>query len=220
MSAIYKDGAWYGKGGSGGGSDIQVTTMDTASATNVGTVVQYIGDTDTNYTHDFFYECVEDSTTTPSTYSWEVVDMTEDISDADLQDLKDAFDVVNKGAPARMFNYSTDEQVIGTWVDGKPLYQKTLVINSLSSGDNDINHNISNLGEVVNAFGTVTRVISELDGKARHIIPSTGGATNINRAFDIQNIYRDTVLVTIGSGWSSYTFSDARITLQYTKTTD
>ena len=24
-------------------------------------------------------------------------------------------------------NYSTDEQTIGTWIDGKPLYQKTIV---------------------------------------------------------------------------------------------
>ena len=25
-------------------------------------------------------------------------------------------------------NYSTDEQVIGTWIDGKPLYQKTIIV--------------------------------------------------------------------------------------------
>jgi hypothetical protein len=26
-------------------------------------------------------------------------------------------------------NYSTDEQVIGTWIDGKPLYEKTIIVN-------------------------------------------------------------------------------------------
>lgn len=30
------------------------------------------------------------------------------------------------GNPAN--NYSTEEQVIGTWIDGKPLYQKTIVL--------------------------------------------------------------------------------------------
>ena len=25
-------------------------------------------------------------------------------------------------------NYSTNEQVVGTWIDGKPLYEKTLAI--------------------------------------------------------------------------------------------
>lgn len=32
-----------------------------------------------------------------------------------------------------LINYSTEEQVIGTWVDGKPLYQKTIVTNSPST---------------------------------------------------------------------------------------
>ena len=27
-------------------------------------------------------------------------------------------------------NYSTEEQVIGTWIDGKPLYQKTILTTS------------------------------------------------------------------------------------------
>lgn len=30
-------------------------------------------------------------------------------------------------------NYSTEEQVVGTWIDGKPLYQKTIVTNSPST---------------------------------------------------------------------------------------
>ena len=34
--------------------------------------------------------------------------------------------------------YSTEEQLIGTWTDGKPLYQKTLVNNTATSGSKDL----------------------------------------------------------------------------------
>lgn len=32
--------------------------------------------------------------------------------------------------------YSTDEKVVGTWINGKPLYRKTIYKTSLSSGNN------------------------------------------------------------------------------------
>lgn len=44
----------------------QLVTMPTASATWVNRTVQFIGTTDANYTHGFFYECVENS----GSYSW------------------------------------------------------------------------------------------------------------------------------------------------------
>ena len=39
------------------------------------------------------------------------------------------FDWQASGSTDRGVNYSTDEQLIGTWIDGSPLYQKTIVIN-------------------------------------------------------------------------------------------
>lgn len=48
---------------------IQYNTLPTASANYLGRVVQYIGTTNANYTHGYFYECVSDGQTTP-TYSW------------------------------------------------------------------------------------------------------------------------------------------------------
>ena len=44
----------------------QFTTLPTASADNVGQVVQYKGATSGGLTHNYFYECVEDS----GNYSW------------------------------------------------------------------------------------------------------------------------------------------------------
>lgn len=51
--------------------DNRVATMPTASADNLGDIVQYVGTTTASYTNGYFYKCVEDSSTNPSTYSWE-----------------------------------------------------------------------------------------------------------------------------------------------------
>lgn len=56
---------------------VQLKTMPVADATNKGKVVQYIGNTTPTYTHNFFYECVEDTSTSPSTFSWENVQVQE-----------------------------------------------------------------------------------------------------------------------------------------------
>lgn len=61
--------------------------------------------------------CANTSATTGKLY----VDYGEGIGKADVQ-------------PSS--NYSTTEQVIGTWIDGKPLYQKTVVINNPSTASN------------------------------------------------------------------------------------
>ena len=86
---------WRQVGGSGGGAvdsvngktgvvvldaeDIgaQTSEMPTASATYAGKVTQYIGTTTSSYIHGLVYECVEDSSSTPSTYSWVAVETTD-----------------------------------------------------------------------------------------------------------------------------------------------
>lgn len=57
------------------GQIIQVATMPTAAATENGRIVQFIGTTDVNYTNGYFYKCVEDTSTTPSTYKWENIEV-------------------------------------------------------------------------------------------------------------------------------------------------
>ena len=39
------------------------------------------------------------------------------------------------GTMSRRMKYSTEEQVIGEWIDGKPLYQKTVKLNFSTSGE-------------------------------------------------------------------------------------
>lgn len=62
------------------------------------------------------------------------------------------------GGGSSEINYSTEEQRIGTWIDGKPLYQKTFDMRTTTLTDNAWNNNI--LGTV----GTGIK-IREFDGK-------------------------------------------------------
>lgn len=49
--------------------------------------------------------------------------------------------------------YSTDEKVIGTWIDGKPLYRKVIEFSSFASGSM-VDHNIPNIDHVHLGVGT------------------------------------------------------------------
>lgn len=53
---------------------VQYSTMPTASADNLGDIVQFTGTTDANYTNGYFYKCVSDGQD-PATYSWQQVDV-------------------------------------------------------------------------------------------------------------------------------------------------
>lgn len=53
---------------------IQVSTLPTANADELGKIYQYIGATDSTYTNAYFYKCVSDGLN-PATYSWEQVDV-------------------------------------------------------------------------------------------------------------------------------------------------
>ena len=61
---------------SSGGDTIQVDTLPTAGAEELGKVYQYIGSTTLTLTHGYFYECVSDGAGTP-TYSWSEVPVQE-----------------------------------------------------------------------------------------------------------------------------------------------
>ena len=53
-----------------------VMTMPTPSLANNTMVFQYMGDTDSNYTHGHFYQCRRQGTT-PQTYAWEQIEVQE-----------------------------------------------------------------------------------------------------------------------------------------------
>lgn len=69
MGKIIRNGVSYSGGGS---ADNNVGVMPEPSATSLGKIVQYVGDTNEDFTHGYFYECVASDDPTP-VYSWENV---------------------------------------------------------------------------------------------------------------------------------------------------
>lgn len=55
-------------------------------------------------------------------------------------------------------NYSTEEQVVGTWIDGRPIWQKTINDNSSHSFSanttTDIPYSISDIDQIISYWGT------------------------------------------------------------------
>lgn len=100
-------------------------------------------------------------------------------------------------------DYSTTEQNTGLkWIDGKPIYQKTIVYSNASVSLADLN-----IDEIVDIKG-----VSYLtDGTVFLLNTYAGNQYNMN--MDITN---DTLTITT-VGWA---FSKANITILYTKTTD
>lgn len=53
-----------------------------------------------------------------------------------------------------MVNYSTEEQIIGTWIDGRDLYRKVLLTGGLKNNDTTyVPYNIENLDRIVSLKG-------------------------------------------------------------------
>jgi len=110
--------------------------------------------------------------------------------------------------------YSTTEREVGCWVDGKPLYQKSFVIDTsnLNTGWNDINSGLSGID------------CKDITGKFRfpandnsiYEFPYTEDST-----YCLYGGYKpsnNTIFIYKGSGFA--TISDFVITLRYTKNTD
>lgn len=114
----------------------------------------------------------------------------------------------------KLSTYSTEEQVIGTWIDGKILYRKTILYNGSMSNDLIIKHGIENIYDVINVS-----CIGRGDNSINRPIP-----TFYKDDFNTYNacLYdvRDTTLEIIMSDFFISYFNKIIITLEYTKTTD
>lgn len=109
-------------------------------------------------------------------------------------------------------NYSTSEEIIGRWIDNKPIYRKVIEVpkSAVSASNVAIEHNISNLGTLVTARGILVGstdfdVIPWISAGTYAIYLNDITSTAINLSIT-QNAYNKiTKLVLI---------------LEYTKTTD
>ena len=111
-------------------------------------------------------------------------------------------------------NYSTAEQVIGTWIDGKPLYQKTIVCGVMpSSTTKSVAHGISNIKRIVSIEGySFNSTAGNLTVPLPFVSTSALGSQ--------MDIRCDFTNVTVITGTGRQNFAESFVTLRYTKTTD
>ena len=109
--------------------------------------------------------------------------------------------------------YSTEERMIGQWIDGKPLYQKTVDCGALPNNTiKEVSHGIANIDQYVNIFG----IFWSTSGTGE-----TGSlpfsSTNDNDCVGVWTKNKLTIVLQVGM---NRTAMSACVTLQYTKTTD
>lgn len=124
--------------------------------------------------------------------------------------------IANKFSKGDM--YSTDEKMIGQWIDGKPIYQKTItgtIPNGQFTDDVtgwlDLGINISNIDKFLNIAGyiydTVFPTVWDTDNSHTYFCRVISDHANAGR-FGIQ------------CNRASFNEKNYSVTIQYTKTTD
>lgn len=107
-------------------------------------------------------------------------------------------------------NYSTGEEKIGTWIDGKSLYRKVVNIGTLpnnTSGGGP--HGISNINLIVKIYGYCT------NGSAFRPLPCSSTNTSIG----IIDVFADPTYIYVRTNANMSSYSGF-VVLEYTKTTD
>lgn len=131
-------------------------------------------------------------------------------------------DAANSFKYASENDYSTTEKIVGTWIDGKPLYQKTLTGTMLSPSSDGTEKTTdfsigASVAEVASCNAIVTYTASGVNN--RLILPFAKSGTQVVRhvvrtnADSVPNVVRLFNTWAIGS-------CPIKITIQYTKTTD
>lgn len=110
---------------------------------------------------------------------------------------------INKGT------YSTTEQKIGIWLDGKPIYKKTIVVNSLTGSA--AFYTDTSIDNIVNIYGLATYSNND---KNKHQL---GAYANTNFYSLIQWASNESKLYYYGNGYNG---QKAWVTIEYTKIID
>lgn len=106
--------------------------------------------------------------------------------------------------------YSTSEKRIGKWVDGKPIYRKTINVGTVPSNGAVISHNINNLSRVIKLYGSG---IDASSGEWMQFPTSTNIRSYLAASADTTKIY-------FSLGTSDFGWNNVFAIIEYTKTTD
>ena len=115
--------------------------------------------------------------------------------------------------PTRKIKYSTDEQVIGEWIDGKPLYQKVVDFGTMpNNGVKSANTGVLTVDTVISLSAIMQN--SNYAVKCPDIIPNTTGKNGGRLYFHKNN---GTIWIENCEDETQYS---AYVIMLYTKTTD
>ena len=107
-----------------------------------------------------------------------------------------------------LHEYSTEEKVVGKWIDGKPIYEKVIYIENFIIGNNEVP--LENIDTIINYSGNL--IFTNYPGYKR-FFPYT---QNNSTAKVVINHYDNTKFVVA----SAFNCNTIYIAIQYTKTTD
>lgn len=113
--------------------------------------------------------------------------------------------------------YSTEEKVVGTWIDGKPLYRKTISFNDTFSASYPIEkeHNISNVSTIF--IDTAHSFIVDTSNNKSIPLPTPCSDGNFD---DVVGVQVDTNKIYMYARTTWNTTWKKVVTVNYTKTTD
>lgn len=158
------------------------------------------------------------------------------VSDGDLLSYDSNANKWVPQTPSNGHNYSTSEQVVGTWIDGKPIYEKTVHFTKTDcTKENDYDYRLDfnrtalGIKDVIDIKGILKMVITnwgtieiKFNGRAYCLNDNTK-----DRWVDWTNYYQSSAIKSqkasegYGFNLTSETSNwDGYYTIQYTKTTD
>lgn len=117
-----------------------------------------------------------------------------------------------------LHTYSTDEQRIGTWIDGKPLYRTTIKkTTGFATGETVFSHGIANISEFVSIQGILHRRSGDWEP-----IPAVPPSNSLAQwEISVYDFDATRYRMFMGSSYTGANVPDKMyLTLEYTKTTD
>lgn len=123
--------------------------------------------------------------------------------------------ITNK--PDNLESFSTNEQVIGTWIDGKPLYKKTFqtLVPSITDQYTEIDVTSLNIDELVDMNGLIETSELYIQFPRFEVIQNVQYFTELMYDFSAS-----TKLLCVRNTNSNYANCNTNVTIKYTKTTD
>lgn len=109
-------------------------------------------------------------------------------------------------------NYSTSETIVGTWIDGKPIYQKTVPIGALP---NNTTTGFEVVGEAIESLVDISVIATDNTGNYFIVLPNVSPNSAFQISYDVE-IDNGKTKVFIGTARDVSSYYGV-VTIRYTK---